>query len=65
MNKPTDYEVNKINTLRKRKNHIFLLVLIKIGPMIQKLKTLIKGGHFDGHPKKIIGALQCNIEVTI
>ncbi len=33
--------------------------------MIQKLKTLIKGGHFDGHPKKIIGALQCNIEVTI
>ena len=33
--------------------------------MIQKLKTLIKGGHFDGHPKKITGVLQCNIEVTI
>jgi len=50
-----------------------LLVLIKIGPMFfyknslpdPKDKIIIKGCHFVGHPKKIIGALQCNIEVTI
>ena len=58
--KPVKSALKKIE-----KSYLFSLILIKIGPMIQKLKTLIKGDHFDGHPKKIIGALQCNIEVTI
>ena len=47
--KPVKSALKKIE-----KSYLFSLILIKIGPMIQKLKTLIKGDHFDGHPKKII-----------
>ena len=50
------------------KLYLFLLVLIKIGSMFfyknslpdPKDKSIIKGCHFDGHPKTIKGIFKCN-----